>query len=321
MEEIFTFQNSNSEKLFGIAHIPEQHLYRDNRIGINLLNPGIKYRVAPNRLNVKIARILCDKGYFVFRFDPAGIGDSEGALPEGVAVQDIFEKIQTGMFVKDTIVANQYLEKKYNIDSFIMMGNCGGAITALFTGNIHPKVNAVCLIDIPINLRTSKMTFADKISEPGSRADYLLLQYFKRAINLKAWYRFLTFRTEYKALLKLLRIKVKKIFGGKYNTMPSDIEKLYKENNLNRMFFENINTYLQSNKKVLFLLAENDPGTEVFEDYFQNSFLNIKYKKYNRNFKIFTIPDANHIYSLASSQETLIRKICHWIDTLNLSTY
>ena len=56
---IIFFKNRNGAKLSGIVHIPEQTLFRGKRIGINLLNPGIKYRVAPNRLNVKLARKLC----------------------------------------------------------------------------------------------------------------------------------------------------------------------------------------------------------------------------------------------------------------------
>ena len=77
-EHIVTLRNSKNHELFGILHVPENAETLDRKIGINLLNPGLKNRVAPNRLNVKIARKLCEAGYFVLRFDPFGIGDSEG---------------------------------------------------------------------------------------------------------------------------------------------------------------------------------------------------------------------------------------------------
>ena len=183
MEEIVTLYNKNQNKLFGIVHIPDQPLANGKKVGINLLHPGVKYRVAPNRMNVKIARKLCQKGYYVFRFDPMGIGDSEGDLPDNILLQDIFEEIQTGLFVPDTMVANDFFCERYKLDQIILMGNCGGAITSIFTANEDRRVDAICLIDMPINFRTSKMTFADKVTEGGGRADWLLFEYYKRIIK------------------------------------------------------------------------------------------------------------------------------------------
>ena len=57
--------------MVGILHEPATPLAP--RVGINLLNPGLKSRVAPNRLNVMLARRLSELGYFVLRFDPPGI--------------------------------------------------------------------------------------------------------------------------------------------------------------------------------------------------------------------------------------------------------
>jgi hypothetical protein len=41
-----------------------------------LLNAGLVHRVGPNRLHVKIARMLAAMGYVVCRFDFSGVGDS-----------------------------------------------------------------------------------------------------------------------------------------------------------------------------------------------------------------------------------------------------
>ena len=72
---------TNGHRLMGILHMPEDRVRRNR--GINLLSPGLKNRVAPNRMNVKMARILCEKGFPVLRFDPHGIGDSEGEIVRG----------------------------------------------------------------------------------------------------------------------------------------------------------------------------------------------------------------------------------------------
>ena len=173
LEKPITFQNKNGKKLFGIVHVPDKDSPFNKRVGINLLNPGIKYRIAPNRLNVKLARRLCGQGYFVLRFDPEGIGDSEGELPEGILVPDIWEKIQTGLLVDDTITANDFFMQNYSIEKLTLIGNCGGAITALLTSKEDKRVSSLVLIDVPVNLRTAQQTFAHKVASKGQKADML----------------------------------------------------------------------------------------------------------------------------------------------------
>src|SRR3569832_1787566 len=79
LEKAVSFRNKKGQLLFGVLHLPETPK-PGPRIGINILNPGLKNRVAPNRINVKMARLLCESGVYVFRFDPFGIGDSDGEL-------------------------------------------------------------------------------------------------------------------------------------------------------------------------------------------------------------------------------------------------
>ena len=167
MEEVVTFTNSEGKRLFGIVHIPNNTSSLSKTTGVNLLNPGIKNRVAPHRLNVKIARQLCQEGFFVLRFDPAGIGDSEGELPLGKSMIDTWGTIQRGLFVNDTQIANDYFLNNYNIESLIMIGNCGGAITALLTSKLDYRVNSIILIDVPVFLLDSDFSIADVIVSKG----------------------------------------------------------------------------------------------------------------------------------------------------------
>ena len=44
---------------------------------------GLKYRAGSHRLNVRFARRLNDLGYATLRFDPAGLGESDGHLSAG----------------------------------------------------------------------------------------------------------------------------------------------------------------------------------------------------------------------------------------------
>ncbi|TAK87061.1 MAG: hypothetical protein EPO12_01625, partial [Aquabacterium sp.] len=46
-----------------------------------LLPAGLKYHVGPHGLNVQLARSLAAAGHLALRFDPLGVGESDGALP------------------------------------------------------------------------------------------------------------------------------------------------------------------------------------------------------------------------------------------------
>jgi len=321
MEEPVVFNNRNGEKLFGIVHVPEPSHPGEKRIGVNLLNPGIKYRVAPNRLNVKLAKQLCQKGYYVLRFDPSGIGDSEGELPENVLIPDIWERIQTGLFVQDTIDANDFFINHYRLNKLILVGNCGGAITSLLTSSKDSRIEGLCLIDIPVNLRTSNMSFADKVAEGGEKVDHFFSAYMVKLLNPTSWYRFFTFKTNYKALWKILSMKFRKHINLSYgdNRLPKNLESLCHERKLNRLFFESFGKFVSRNKHILFVLAGNDLGTEIFQHYFQNDYL--KRWKQNERFdelvEIFMVENANHIYTLSEWQESLINKVSSWMTKVN----
>jgi pimeloyl-ACP methyl ester carboxylesterase len=322
MEDAITFQSGNGRRLFGIVHIPEQPLPKGERIGVNLLNPGIKYRVAPNRLNVRLARHLCKKGLFVFRFDPAGVGDSEGDLPQNVLVPDIWEKIQKGLFVPDVLAGNDFFLRKCKLDKLVLIGSCGGAITSLLASGEDTRVDGLCLIDTPVNLRTASMSFADKVAVGGSRADWLFSEYVKRLVRPKSWYRFVTLRTNFGAFQTVFRMKLQKaLYPLDKGKVARAAEEVWQDNRLNNRFFHAFESFAAMKKPVLFVLAGNDPGTEIFKRYFVDGYLKRrgKTRELNHLMEIFTIENANHVYTLTESQESLIGRVSSWLDRVTSS--
>jgi len=314
MEEPVTFRSKKGNKLFGIIHLPEKNHTSGKKIGINLLNPGIKYRVAPNRLNVKIARALCSQGYILLRFDPEGVGDSEGKRFSNELLPDVFECVQNGSFISDTIDANDFLINKYGIENLTLTGNCGGAITALLASQKDTRVDRLILIDVPIQLRKSEQTFADKVDTGGEIADRLFFKYLERLGNPAAWTRFFTFKTDYSALCKIFKMKLMSLIPKSQNEkqISNDLELFCKKNGLNNFFFEAFNSFAESQKPSLFISAENDKSKEFYQHYFLDEFLrkNPSLSKYSEN---FIVNDANHIYTLYEWQYALINKISGWL--------
>ena len=129
MEKSINF-DSDGNLLFGIYHQPDPP--KDNRIGVLLCDAGLTYHVGLSRLYVRLSRRLTSNGFHVLRFDPHGIGDSSGKLSKR-KVDDLFREVETGGFVGDTLSAIDYFLNVGSIDSVILCGFCGGAVTSVLT--------------------------------------------------------------------------------------------------------------------------------------------------------------------------------------------
>jgi len=321
MEETVTILSKSGRRLYGIAHVPEGNRGGKCRIGINLLNPGVKYRVAPNRLNVKLARVLCENGFYVLRFDPTGIGDSEGEIPENVLVHDIWETIQTGLLVEDTVCANDHFFEKYELEELILAGSCGGGITALLAGAEDPRVGRLVLVDELLLPFLQAVNMVGVLVLGGEKADWLFSEYIKRLFRLESWVRFLTLRTDFRALTRVVSLKIQKIVGviAGRPEFPESIEKLCEEKKLNRLFFGSFETAIKREIPILFVLAGNDPGIEIFQHYFQRVYLEERRlsERYKELYEIFVVEHSNHVYSLKEWQEQLIDKVRTWLVGMN----
>ncbi len=316
MEEAITFRNRNGRRLFGIVHTPAGEGTPDRQVGINLLNPGIKYRVAPNRLNVILARCLARLGYTVLRFDPEGIGDSEGDLPSGGLVGDIWGMIQQGRFVPDVLDANDFLLKRHDLPRLVLMGNCGGAITALLAAAEDSRVSGLSLADVPVYLWSSSRSFADTAVGGGASVDRLFAGYLKRVLNPGSWYRFLTLKSDYAALGKIVRAKVagapanRKSRAGRAH----DLERVCRERGLNSRFFRSYQACARRGIPTLFLVAGNDPGRDTFQKFFLEWYLAQQASEEERRLaEVRNIEDANHVYSLTEWQRAMIGHIESWL--------
>lgn len=316
MESPVTFHNKNGRRLFGIVHSPEQTSFGGGKIGINLLNPGIKYRVAPHRLNVKLARELCRKGYHVLRFDPEGIGDSEGELPDGMQIADVWGEIQTGLFVRDTISANDFFIKNYALDKLILIGNCGGAITALISGGIDERVKGLCLIDVPVYLWNAKRNIADTIVAGSHQADRIFTTYLKKLTNPSTWYKALTLQADFRTAAKLVSLKIGgKRAAAKLQAQNDNIEVICRKYQLNLRFFQSIEAAFLRNLTMLFITAGSDPGRDTFDRFFLQNYWEHHPVHKNNNIRcdFVVIDQANHVYSLTEWQKVLYERISSWL--------
>jgi pimeloyl-ACP methyl ester carboxylesterase len=315
MENV-VFKSKTGQQLHGIIHMPDGIAMPGSAKGIIILNPGIKSRVAPHRFNVKLARILCNLGYPVFRFDPVGIGDSEGELPENIQVADLWGIVSEGRFVADTTDAVTFFKQRCNLRSVCLIGSCGGAITAMLAGGIDDRIDGLCLIDIPIYRWDSTKTIADTLVVGSERSNQIFLSYIKKLMNFSTWYKLVTLQADFCTAWRIVKLK----FSGLLPIMKpiftdNDIEVLCNNNQLNYRFFKSIDAAVHRNVTMLFITAANDPGRDMFERFFVKTFWehHPARKQTGSRCDFMVVDHANHIYSMTEWQQIVYSRISNWV--------
>ncbi len=308
--ETLSVTNTAGEVLSGIVHLPSGTINGWNpRIGIHLLNPGLKCRVGPNRINKRIADTLCGMGYWVLRSDPAGIGDSEGELPD-LPVADLWGMIQMGRFVPDVNLFHSLFRDRYSLNTLILAGSCGGAITALLAAALEETVRGIVLIDLPVTLSSSKTersAYVEILSVDDASRKRVEEYYRKAVINTASIKRFLTLKSDYRAIWRVFQGKWNDHFGNKDTTPPVELE------NINPMLLDAWSKFAErQDARACFLCAEKDTDTQLFNKGFRNVHL-VPEGRFEGMYRIEYIPDANHIYSEEAAQQGLTKSITSWI--------
>jgi hypothetical protein len=152
--------------LFGMLHVPEQGSSIENGTGILFRTAGLRYRIGPYREYVRFARRFCDEGYFVLRYDAPGIGDSEGSFKDLLEYRTLFAgNNQITKQIIDFFIAETHVER------LGVLGLCGGAYDALFTGAAFPTVSFAILLSLMIEQMDGTMPEGMGEFDPGAGWD------------------------------------------------------------------------------------------------------------------------------------------------------
>lgn len=258
-----TFMNPSGHRLFGMYHLPE---HSTKETAVVILNPGLKSRVAPHRLYVKMAARFCELGYPVLRFDPHGVGDSEGVIEQNLAA-DFYGTVQVGRFVADTRSAMDWMEKECSISRFVLAGLCGGAITGLLAGAVDKRVDALIALGIPVFLESADIDQA-RYMTTGQLTE-LRRSYLEKLRDIRSWLRLLTMQSDYRLIFRsVVRPRLKKM--GRSAVSDGDggqrvIPPAHNNGNLNPHFPAAFHQ-MASTRKVLMVFSESDRLYWEFEE-------------------------------------------------------
>jgi len=285
-------------RLFGTLHVPA-HGPADT--GIVLVNAGPTDRAGPHRLYLEWARRTAEAGYPTLRFDPRGTGESEGewaeALRDGPVVQ-LYQQILGGAWQEDARSAIAFLRARTGVQKVLVVGLCGGAMTALAAGATEPAVRGLFLMGTPVTHSTATGRVADL---PRTTITQEWRRYLRKLFDFGAWRRFFTFRTDYRTLLAVALSRLRHLRQGAQNAHAPDRR--------NPLFVERLEQALAAGKRVEFLFAERD----FLWQEFQEQVLHRPRAAGRAAIPVTVIREANHTLTEPEWHEQAFQRFMAWV--------
>jgi alpha/beta superfamily hydrolase len=308
--QAISFQNSAGLELFGTLHTPATP--RANLPAVVLLSPGVKMRVGPGRLYVPLTEMLNDQGYTVLRFDFFGLGDSAGDLQETM-LADVYNHIEVGRYVDDTLSALKWLRQTQNKSRFILGGLCGGAITALMAAERDPTVDELLSLGMTVTLASNAATPAKYLTRV--QLDSRRQGYYRRLLQPKSWLRLLTFQSEYGVIWRSLKRLVVKDKPAPSAVAPNAAP-LEQRGNANPLFPTAYFAFLKRGGQALMLFSEKDRLQSEYEEKFSIPFAE-QLRLHQSQIHQHVIPNANHVMTLHEWQREMIEVSKQWLAKLH----
>lgn len=299
-----TFLNRHGFRLFGILEEPSTAVA--SPLALVLLSPGVKMRVGPQGLYRRIAELALRLGMPVLRFDFHGLGDSEGRLPEEL-LRDVYNHIEVGRFVEDTIDALDWLKRERGIQRVVLAGLCGGAITGLLTGEHDRRVAGLFGIGLTAVL-ASRAADASRYMTTGQLEQSRQL-YVRRLLSPTAWFRLLTFQTDNRLILRLVRLTLDRAL---HRTPPSPSATPLADDNANPRFPPAFFSMASSGRPMLLVFGGSDRLHFEFEEKFVARHHD-RLTSVASAYDVHVVADANHVLSLPEWQSEMLRVTRDWL--------
>lgn len=116
----------------------EPDAFDSNQVAVLILNSGIMHHIGACRMSVKLAWQLAEQGLASLRFDFSGIGDSGYRSGRTTLQSASIKEVQEVM---------DFLQRRRNIQRFLLFGLCSGAVIAFETAKTDSRVAGISQID------------------------------------------------------------------------------------------------------------------------------------------------------------------------------
>jgi fermentation-respiration switch protein FrsA (DUF1100 family) len=298
------FRNRNQLTLYGLLHTPPGKSPGD--LVVLLLSPGVKMRVGPERLYLRMTERLLELGISVLRFDFHGLGDSEGTLPEE-RLKDVYSHIELGRYVDDTVDAMNWMEQTYGCRRFLLSGLCGGAITSLLAGARDKRVVGLFGIGMTAVLAARSADAARYMTIGQLEASQKM--YLRRLLSPKAWYRLLTFQTNNQLIKRMVVHWSRRLLGRAPQTVASAPPE---DDNANPLFPPAFFTMMSTRRPMLFVFGGGDRLHWEYEEKFVARHRE-RLASMPPLVDVHVVEQANHVLSLREWQDEMLDVATRWM--------
>jgi pimeloyl-ACP methyl ester carboxylesterase len=296
------FSNRQGHRLFGILHKPA-HATSD--LAIVLLSPGVKMRVGPECLYLRMTELFVRLGIPVLRFDFYGLGDSEGELKE-THLKDVYNHIEVGRFVDDTFDAMDWMQKHHGISRFILSGLCGGAITGLLAASRDPRVAG--LLGLGITPLLASRAADPSLYMSSGQLQHLRRGYLRNMLKLSSWLRLLTFKSDYRVLWRSVSTPLKKHLRRKPEAPTAPVP----YDDANPIFPPAFFKVLESRRPMLLIFGGSDRLRWDFEEKFLARHRE-RLAALPQTYHVHVIENANHVLSFEEWQREMLEVSRGWL--------
>jgi pimeloyl-ACP methyl ester carboxylesterase len=340
-ESVVRFPTQDGYQTYGLVYMPEDRKVRD--IAFVFSHGGLVGMTGAYRFYTRAARRFAAEGYPCMCFDPHGMGRAQGA-PENKDKIALFRDINLGLFADDVGDAVSFLEKMIGKTQVVLFGVCGGAITNLITQSRFDNITGSIQLSTPVML--PGVGGAVFRMSPGF-AKFYLGMYARKFFNPMAWWRFLTFQSEYDRIFKALKTTAGEPFKRRgpprsESGSTPDSENLANaktagENEddkgidsaqgqphegdglrLNEVFLDAYRKIVQRGDRIIFFYGDSDN----FKWEFYREFA----EKYPGDVvegeglvEVKEIEQANHMYSLREWQDQVCEYCLEWVERVRTS--
>ena len=278
----------------GVYGIPDDNYTFSDTAAIYL--PGIILgTTAVHRLSFQVAEQLSKEGIATLICDHTRVGESEGEFPP-MAHTDLVKKIRAGIFVDDTLDMIDWLITTRSIKNILLIGHCGGAVTALLSASKHRAICGIYLISTPI---TPSHEIAGDITSQSAEEYYSL--YKRKFFSLDAWKKLLSGRSSYKTILLIIK---KKLFASR--------TKIIKSNDLSEIVDEYVIEAFRNipdNLCITMVMGEKDSNIEIFREF-------ISLKPKHLSIKTVIFEKASHGFVSDENLEVLMKSVRDYTKSL-----
>lgn len=196
--------------LVGTCHIPESVSFRGT--GFLFLNFGYVPRDGHGGLAAKLADALAAEGFYSFRFDLPGLGDSSGRSP--AFAEDLFDSVTSGAFAECALAIARDCMRRFPLKRMVLGGLCGAAVTSIYAADRDPETVGGLVLLEPELFLTTKSAVEKLRAEKNSAPPSLLERSVDRLSAIPAvaplfsywgWMRLLTLENKYGQYVPLPR--------------------------------------------------------------------------------------------------------------------